>query len=327
MDVVEPVDVDSVACCRSARGHSHGRRRRRIALAGGARMSTQLAAVALLISTCSAFATSFTPPPSPAGIGVVLRIQDAPTTDALTGSKLWLPPNTRRRDLRPYRGGRGQDYTIGDNMNISLLTFDPAQRSLDNLHSTFQGFSDRRIDGSQSWKQHLSFALVGTDGNHSEFTIDMTQQGGEVRGLSIVISRADLSSSELSRLQSIARRIRASYQAFPTVAAPPQPPTPAPSPQPPSAAAPPSPSPPKPSTERGFELYDGAELMGEVLLESRSGIKYTDPMCAAACAKAPQCMAYTRYPDGRCVLRKDKGQLRPVPSPETTSGARSSGGG
>lgn len=305
----------------------------------GARSSTltSLGAVCgVVMVACVAVAAPFTSLPRPAHDVAPLhhRVADANTTDSLTGVRLWLPAEAEMRDARTYNGGVGQNYAIGA-ITVSVLQFDPSIRSLDNLHRTFRGLENRRIDEAQSWKQPERFAVVGMDGGVTEFSVDIVQQGKEVRGLSIVLSRSRLSASELTRQQSIARRIRTSFQPFGTVLPQDRVAQPAPQPAPPAAPVaapkqePPSAPPVAPSwsvarrsADGIFERFVGADLTGDVLVESRAGVTFTDQTCAEACATTSTCAAYTRYGDGRCVMRSGKGDVRQAPSAGTVSGVR-----
>lgn len=294
------------------------------------------AACGLLTAACVAAAAPFAALPRPLHDAAPLRhlVADPNTTDRLTGVRLWLPAEADKRDARSYDGGKGQNYTIGA-ITVSVLQFDPSIRSLDNLHQTFRGRENRRLDEAQSWRQPERFAVVGVDGGVTEFSIDIVQQGKEIRGLSIVLSRTRASAAELARLQSIARQIRTSFQPFAIALPQDRVPQPAPPPPPPAAPVatpkqePPSAPPVAPQWSIGrrsadgiFERFVGADLTGDVLVESRPGVSFTDQTCSEACATTGECAAYTRYADGRCVMRSGKGDVRQAPSAGTVSGVR-----
>lgn len=280
---------------------------------------------------------------------IVHLAQDGLQTDALTGSKVWLPGEHRKTDAPSYTGGRGQNYVV-KGLIVSMLRFNADERSLNDLYQTYQKnrTNSRSINWQQSWKQPERFALIGKDGDGAEFTIDVAQQADQLRGLSIYLP--NINSSNAEELRRIARRIRESWQAFPGTSpgsgtanvTPSQPMGPGPEPVRPIAHAPPSvtdrqpdlpvPAPvpawsvPRRTSDGAFERYVGADLTGDVLLESRSGAVYSDEKCADACAKTSTCRAYTRYGDGRCVMRSNKGDVRQAPSNGATSGVRSSSG-
>lgn len=286
---------------------------------------------------------------------IVQRVQDRMITDETTGAKLRLPLGIRKLDEKTYTGGKGQNYSI-DNLIVSVLLFDPNNRSLQQMYRHYQNpprVRNRVIDFGNSWLRSDRFALVGVDAGVSEFSIDMVENAGELRGLSLVISRGNISADGLTRMRRIAAAIRASFEPFPAapaavsqipdireITAPSavrvpsaaSSPTPARLPSvaaaqlpPASALVPPAPawSVSRPSEDGFFDQFTGAILTGAVLLESPPGRSYSREECAVACTKVPQCAAYTRFGDGRCVMRSSKGEVKQAPSAGTTSGVRS----
>ena len=293
-------------------------------------------------------AAPFTGPTAirPPSAGQVRLIQYRVVTDEISGVKLRLPLGIRKEEEKEGTGGKWQNYKI-DNLIVSVLRFDPAVRPLDGLFKHYKGIPGRRI--SNSWLRSDRFALEGTDGEYTEFSIDMVESGGQLRGLSLVISRRSSSAGALSRMREMAAAIRASFEPFPAAAAPATSPPlireittstppvvtrPAASTPRPVAVAEPVPPPPPPapawsvsrrSDDGAFDQFTGATLTGVVLLESPPGRSYSQEECASACKTVEQCVAFTRFGDGRCVMRSSRGEVQQAPAPGTSSGVRRSG--